>query len=64
MEIYLLRSLIIQRDGKCFPFQIMVQGEEYSPGQVAFLFTFLARQIAKGDNCLTISRLNMRNLLK
>ncbi len=34
----------------------MVEGSDYTPGQVAFFFTFLARQIAKGDNCLTISR--------
>ena len=37
--------------------QIMVQGEGYSPTQVGCLFTFLARQIVRGDQgSLNVSR--------
>ena len=36
--------------------KLMVDGEGYSPSQIGHLFTFLARQIAKGDKCFQVSR--------
>lgn len=35
----------------------MVDGEnDFSASQVGYLFTFLARQISRGDNSLSVSR--------